>query len=85
MEQIHRILRPTDVPDQGLLCNLLWADPDKERPGWGENGRGVPVTFGTEIVSKFLAKHNLDMICRSNQVAIGSWYTCSVGKVLVYM
>ena len=22
-------MRPTDVPDTGLLCDLLWADPDK--------------------------------------------------------
>ena len=29
MEQIRRIMRPTDVPDTGLLCDLLWADPDK--------------------------------------------------------
>lgn len=29
MEQIRRIMRPTDVPDQGLLCDLLWSDPDK--------------------------------------------------------
>mmetsp|Transcript_59056 Transcript_59056/g.156792 ORF Transcript_59056/g.156792 Transcript_59056/m.156792 type:complete len:110 (-) Transcript_59056:845-1174(-) len=28
MEQIRRILRPTDVPDTGLLCDVLWADPD---------------------------------------------------------
>ena len=30
MEQIRRIGRPCDVPDQGLLCDLLWSDPDKE-------------------------------------------------------
>ena len=29
MEQIRRIMRPTDVPDTGLLCDLLWSDPDK--------------------------------------------------------
>lgn len=30
LEQIKRIPRPTDVPDTGLLCDLLWADPDKD-------------------------------------------------------
>ena len=24
---IEMIQRPTDVPDSGLLCDLLWADP----------------------------------------------------------
>lgn len=52
----------------GLLCDLLWADPDKETMGWGENDRGVSFTFGPEIVSKFLTKHDLDLICRAHQV-----------------
>ena len=35
MEQIRNLMRPTDVPDTGLLCDLLWADPDKDQKGWG--------------------------------------------------
>lgn len=68
MEQIRRIMRPTDVPDQGLLCDLLWSDPDKEVQGWGENDRGVSYTFGAEVVAKFLYKHDLDLVCRAHQV-----------------
>ena len=30
MEQIKRFMRPIDVPDTGLLCDLLWSDPDKD-------------------------------------------------------
>jgi len=70
MEQIRRIMRPTDVPDQGLLCDLLWSDPDKETMGWGENDRGVSFTFGAEVVAKFLHKHDLDLICRAHQVCV---------------
>jgi len=61
-------MRPTDVPDQGLLCDLLWSDPDKEVQGWGENDRGVSYTFGAEVVAKFLYKHDLDLVCRAHQV-----------------
>ena len=68
MEQIRRVMRPTDVPDTGLLCDLLWSDPDKDTPGWGENDRGVSFTFGAEVVSKFLSKHDMDLICRAHQV-----------------
>jgi hypothetical protein len=36
--------------------------------GWGENDRGVSYTFGPDCVSDFLAKHDLDLICRAHQV-----------------
>lgn len=68
MEQIKRIMRPTDVPDTGLICDLLWSDPDIEVAGWGESDRGVSFTFGIKIVEDFLAKHDLDLICRAHQV-----------------
>uniref|UniRef100_A0AC34EZS7 Serine/threonine-protein phosphatase n=1 Tax=Panagrolaimus sp. ES5 TaxID=591445 RepID=A0AC34EZS7_9BILA len=68
MEQIRRIMRPTDVPDTGLLCDLLWSDPDKDVQGWGENDRGVSFTFGPDVVAKFLNRHDLDLICRAHQV-----------------
>ena len=52
----------------GLLCDLLWSDPDKDVQGWGENDRGVSFTFGADVVSKFLNRHDLDLICRAHQV-----------------
>lgn len=68
MDQIKNISRPTDVPDTGLLCDLLWADPDKDVVGWGENDRGVSYTFGADSVSEFLQRHDLDLVCRAHQV-----------------
>lgn len=68
MDQIRNIMRPTDVPDTGLLCDLLWSDPDKDVNGWSENERGVSYTFGGDIVQRFLLKHDLDLICRAHQV-----------------
>jgi serine/threonine-protein phosphatase PP1 catalytic subunit len=67
-DQIKSIARPTDVPDTGLLCDLLWSDPDKDIQGWGENDRGVSFTFGPDIVTKFLNRHDFDLICRAHQV-----------------
>lgn len=79
-------MRPTDVPDTGkthtmtcrtrlifsigLLCDLLWSDPDKDITGWSENDRGVSFTFGPDVVSRFLQKHDMDLICRAHQVRI---------------
>ena len=42
-------MRPTDVPDQGLLCDLLWSDPDKDVQGWGENDRGEIVANAARL------------------------------------
>nr|CAD7414241.1 unnamed protein product [Timema poppensis] len=36
--------------------------------GWGENDRGVSFTFGADVVSKFLNRHDLDLICRAHQI-----------------
>ena len=55
-------------PLPGLLCDLLWSDPDKDISGWGENDRGVSFTFGADVVTKFLQKHDMDLICRAHQV-----------------
>jgi len=90
MDQLRKIMRPTDIPDTGrliallsnwnvpfknlihefvgLLCDILWSDPDKDVEGWGENDRGISFTFGADVVSKFLNRHNLDLICRGHQV-----------------
>ena len=56
------------IPDCGLLCDLLWSDPDKDITGWSENDRGVSFTFGPDVVSRFLQKHDMDLICRAHQV-----------------
>jgi serine/threonine-protein phosphatase PP1 catalytic subunit len=47
----------------GLLCDLLWSDPDKDITGWLENDRGMSFTFGPDVVSRFLQKHDTDLIC----------------------
>ncbi|KAI9159322.1 type 1 serine/threonine-protein phosphatase catalytic subunit glc7 [Blastocladiella emersonii ATCC 22665] len=68
MEQIRRVVRPTDVPDTGLISDLLWADPEHDMQGWADNDRGVSYLFGADVVQQFLAKHDLDLIARAHQV-----------------
>jgi len=68
VDQIRRIVRPTEIPDAGLLCDMVWSDPDSGVQGWGENERGVSVTFGADVVESFLKKHEFDLIVRAHQV-----------------
>eukprot|EP00750_Incisomonas_marina_P025725 INCI5644.2.p1 GENE.INCI5644.2~~INCI5644.2.p1 ORF type:complete len:309 (+),score=44.46 INCI5644.2:351-1277(+) len=68
LEKIRDLHRPCMIPDFGLLCDLLWADPDADIEGWGLSDRGVSYIFGNNVVRKFLQKHDLDLICRAHQV-----------------
>ena len=66
--RINKINRPTEVPEVGILCDLLWSDPDKHVAGWEENERGVSYIFGEEVVTLFLKKHSIELVCRAHQV-----------------
>lgn len=68
VDMIKEITRPTDVPDSGLLCDLLWSDPDPRISGWADSDRGVSCTFGADAVVEFMQKNDLDLICRGHQV-----------------
>ena len=68
LSKIFEIKRPCDIPDEGLLCDLLWSDPEAAIPGWGYNARGVSYTFGHDVIAEFLEINNLELICRAHQV-----------------
>ncbi|XP_039113874.1 serine/threonine-protein phosphatase PP1-like [Dioscorea cayenensis subsp. rotundata] len=70
LDQIKDIERPTEIPDSGLLCDLLWSDPDPDpsTEGWGESDRGVSCTFGANKLVEFLEKNELDLLVRGHQV-----------------
>ena len=69
IEQINKILRPTDIPNDGLLCDILWSDPNESlNEDFGSNERNISVTFSKDVVKNFLEKNNLDLICRAHQV-----------------
>ena len=67
-DQIAAFHRPCDVPDVGMMCDFLWADPDPHARGWAESERGVSYTFGEDVVQKFLEQHDLDLLVRAHQV-----------------
>ncbi|KAJ8036988.1 Serine/threonine-protein phosphatase PP1-beta [Holothuria leucospilota] len=68
IDQLRHINRPLDIPDHGLVCDLLWSDPDEDITGWGENDRGVSYTFGGDVIRHFLKQNDLSLIVRAHQV-----------------
>ena len=68
LEQLSKLKRPTDVPETGLLCDILWSDPESNQKCWNDNDRGVSYTFNEKVLTKFLDNNNLDLLCRAHQV-----------------
>jgi serine/threonine-protein phosphatase PP1 catalytic subunit len=82
MDDIRNIARPTDVPDYGLLNDLLWSDPADMEQDWEANERGVSYCFGKRVITNFLAVHDFDLICRAHMV-VEDGYEFFNDKVLV--
>lgn len=68
IEQLYEIKRPTDIPDSGLLCDLLWSDPSDKPDTWMESDRDVSFLFSKKVIKQFLDTNSLDLICRAHQV-----------------
>ncbi|KAH6917402.1 Metallo-dependent phosphatase-like protein [Coprinopsis sp. MPI-PUGE-AT-0042] len=68
MDDIKRVQRPTDVPDFGLLNDLLWSDPSDTAMDWEDNERGVSYCFGKSVINEFLVRYDMDLICRAHMV-----------------
>ncbi|CAN6618155.1 serine/threonine-protein phosphatase PPQ [Trichomonascus vanleenenianus] len=68
LDDIRGMSRPTDVPDTGLISDLLWSDPDATVAHWTENDRGVSYCFGKTVVDKFCKRFGFDLIARGHMV-----------------
>jgi len=81
LDEIRSIDRRQEVPHEGPMCDLLWSDPE-EIDGWGLSPRGAGYLFGSEVVSTFNQKNNLELICRAHQL-IMEGYKYMFNKSLV--
>eukprot|EP00158_Paraphelidium_tribonemae_P002547 Partr_v1_DN25459_c0_g1_i1_m53512 putative serine threonine-protein phosphatase len=68
MEDISSVRRPTEIPEDGCLNDLLWSDPSSNVDLWDENDRGVSVIFGNKALERFLQKHSLELVARGHMV-----------------
>lgn len=67
LDQIRRIDRNQQPPDSGLMCELLWSDPQPHN-GRAPSKRGVGLSFGPDVTSRFLKNNNLELVVRSHEV-----------------
>ncbi|XP_060958141.1 serine/threonine-protein phosphatase 5 isoform X3 [Cannabis sativa] len=67
LSDIRAIDRFCEPPEEGLMCELLWSDPQPSL-GRGPSKRGVGLSFGGDVTKRFLQENNLDLVVRSHEV-----------------
>jgi serine/threonine-protein phosphatase PP1 catalytic subunit len=71
--EIRAIERPADIPEEGLLADLLWSDPSSETEDWGPNSRGETFTWGIVAARRFMEANGISVVIRAHQVASGGY------------
>ena len=66
LDDIRKIKRFKEVPESGIMCELLWSDPTWIN-GRHPSNRGVAITFGPDVAQNFLQNNKLIKLIRSHE------------------
>jgi len=81
IEDIKAIDRNRQPPESGIMCDLLWSDPQPQN-GRSPSKRGVGTMFGPDITTKFCEDNGLDYIIRSHEVKDEGYEIAHDGKCI---
>lgn len=70
IDKIRLINRNGEVPQKGLMADLMWSDPEPCVNTWQASQRGAGWMFGSKVVDQFNYINNLTLICRAHQIAM---------------
>jgi len=73
--------RNRQPPEEGIMCELLWSDP---QPMYGRSPskRGVGCQFGPDVTRRFLENNSLEYIIRSHEVKDNGYEVTHDGKCI---
>lgn len=81
LDELREINRNRQPPEEGLMCELLWSDPQPQ-PGRGPSKRGVAIQFGPDVTHNFCKRNNLDYVVRSHEVKLLGYEEAHEGKCI---
>ncbi|XP_055349067.1 serine/threonine-protein phosphatase 5-like [Paramacrobiotus metropolitanus] len=67
LEDIRSIERNRQPPDSGLMCEILWSDPQQQL-GLRPSKRGVAFEFGPDVTENFCKTNDVAYVVRSHEV-----------------
>jgi len=81
LDDIRKIDRNMQPPDKGLMCEMLWSDPQPMR-GRAPSKRGVGLSFGPDVTQRFLDDNNLKLLIRSHEVKMDGYEVEANGRLI---
>ncbi|KAK3700273.1 hypothetical protein RRG08_033551 [Elysia crispata] len=81
LDDISKTYRNKQPPDSGIMCELLWSDPQPQA-GRAPSKRGVGVQFGPDVTARFLELNKLDYVVRSHEVKNEGYEVMHGGKCI---
>ena len=81
LADIRKIPRGCEPPGEGLMSDLLWADP-QPFPGKAPSKRGVGYSFGPDVTEAFLKRNGLSLLVRSHEVKDEGYLVEHGGKTI---
>ena len=81
LDELRKVERFREPPDEGLMSEMLWSDP-QPRPGRAPSKRGVGLSFGPDVTAKFLENNNLKLVVRSHEVKDEGYEVEANGKLI---
>jgi serine/threonine-protein phosphatase PP1 catalytic subunit len=70
VDRLQTTQRPVETPDQGFLCDIVWADPNPKEDAepFEVNERGAGTLFSPSAINEFRLRYNLKILVRGHQV-----------------
>eukprot|EP01134_Creolimax_fragrantissima_P005817 CFRG5817T1 len=81
LDDLRKVDRFCEPPDSGLMCEMLWADPQAAL-GRAPSKRGVGLHFGPDVTDAFCQQNGLDYIVRSHEVKDDGYEVMHNGKCI---
>ena len=69
IEEINYLERKKEIPEKGIIADLIWSDPKEEVNDYVPSQKGVGQFYGEKAVNNFLKENsNIEMIIRSHEL-----------------
>jgi len=81
LDDIRKVNRFREPPEEGLMCELLWSDPHPQN-GRHPSKRGVGVGFGPDVAHRFLDDNGLELLVRSHEMKENGYEVEAQGRVI---